>query len=232
MRFIKVFIISLLFFIPVSAFAYDQILDTGASQTTGFGISYKFSSYFKADQSFIITTSSVSLYQIRVYIRKTGTPSSPLIISLSETRNGPALASTTITAAELTTDYAQYTLNFNTSYELTEDATYHITFRQDDGDLSNEYYIGLDTANTYPNGAFTYWDDSLAWHDDTQDMPMILLGSTGGAPPASTPISVFSFWVLITLGSAFAFFMIPYIATKLVGVISKKSKYAFFRRFR
>lgn len=87
-----------------------------------------------------------------LYLRKTGSPPTPLTVEIRSTLNGAALASTTIPSSAVTTSYSLVTASFPSAVALDSGSTYYLVATTPSNDGSNYYQWGARSGNTYGGG--------------------------------------------------------------------------------
>lgn len=121
----------------------------------------------KIAQTFTMVSTPRAINSIDVDLRKQGSPTDNVKVSIYATSGGTptgsALAYGTKSGSSLTTSFVTYTITLDTPIDLTNGTVYAVVFERD-GSLnnSNYYQSGLDTGNPYASGTALY-DQGGGW---------------------------------------------------------------------
>jgi len=133
-------------------------------------------------------SSTLSKCGVRLVLKKEGSPVNNVVVELRTTRDGTAIASTSINGVGLTTSLADYGLFFSTPITLTADTPYFIYVGVDaNRSESNRYHAGW--ASTYAD-SYGYYLQSGGWvGDPPNDLQFALYqAETPSSTPSSTPV--------------------------------------------
>jgi hypothetical protein len=99
------------------------------------------------------------LSKLELYIKKTGTPTNDLTISIRSSPTGTDLTTINIPPSSITTTYTWTEIDIPDT-SVTPGNTYYITLHTTGGDSSNCYTWGFGYYTPYTNGVFWYSGNS------------------------------------------------------------------------
>lgn len=152
----------------------------------------RFETYYAAFATQSFQPTVAFLTSMDLYVKKTGSPSTALTVSVRSSLTGGLLGSTTIPAASITTSYALTTATFASAVPMTPGSTYYIVLTSGAMSASNNYQWGARSGNTYANGGAyqnnvsqsnwdgrfeTYYINGLIKVDTTTKASPIVLGA-------------------------------------------------------
>lgn len=133
-----------------------------------------------ASQSFQVTTGSLPMTAIRLYMKKFGSPANLTVRIVSDNAGSPggsALWSGTLNASLVTTNFTYITLNVSPSLTLTPNTKYWIVFDSSTAS-SAKYYVTAMTNNAYSYGVAKL---SSGWNSTNGGTWSTVSPSTGDA---------------------------------------------------
>ncbi|MFA6065510.1 MAG: VWA domain-containing protein [archaeon] len=116
-----------------------------------------------AGQSFV--PASNTIYAIGINVKKTGSPSSDLVVRLRSTLQGADIATATISRNSITTSYAWYTASFASNISLDPTQAYYIVLTTASSSSTKYYSWAGITSNPYAGGNSYQETSSLATTD-------------------------------------------------------------------
>ena len=132
-------------------------------------------------QSFRLS-SSCNLSRARIYLKKVGNPGDlSVAIGAQAEGGGPGdgnLGSATIETLDVSTNWAWYTVEFNSFPVLAAFKPYYLQFSAE-GDANNYYLFQVDGNGAFP-GESAWSKDESDWQVLTSDIPFLVWGSEPG----------------------------------------------------
>jgi hypothetical protein len=104
-------------------------------------------------QSFIPTVSTLT--RVELYMRKTGSPPTDVVLSIRSSISGADLVSISKPASAISTTNSWVEFDF-TDLPVTPGNTYYLVLKTTSGTSTNCYYWGYGTGSPYANGALWY----------------------------------------------------------------------------
>ena len=123
-----------------------EVLD---QQQTQYNSNYAFYTTRWCGQSFIPTVTSLT--RVEVYIRKTGTPASDMVLSIRSSLRGADLVSVSKPASQIPTTISWVEFDFS-DLTVTPGSTYYLVLRTSGGSSTSCYYWGYGSSTPYTNG--------------------------------------------------------------------------------
>ena len=108
-------------------------------------------------QSFIPTMNTLT--RVDLYMKKTGSPSSDITISIKDSLTGPDLTSVLKSEGDIPTSVDWLSFDFP-DIDIIPGETYFIVFGSNGGSIISSYNIGFSYGNQYPDGSLWYSGDS------------------------------------------------------------------------
>lgn len=152
-----------------TSIAEDSNADTGSNFALGNG------TITRQAQAFANGPNAQNLTRVRARLKKVGSPTGNLTVSLyaitgsfgsTATPTGAALAtSVNFSVADLTTSYLNYEIAFNTQYNMAASTNYFVSFEYSGGDGSNYVDVAGNTTGTHAGNRASFsgsWTASAA----------------------------------------------------------------------
>jgi hypothetical protein len=112
-------------------------------------------------QAFTPTVSSLT--SVQLYMRKTGSPPSDVVLSVRSSATGADLVSLSKPASQIPTSISWVTFDLN-DLTVSPGSTYYLVLRTSGGSSTNCYYWGYGSGTPYANGAlWTSYDSGSTW---------------------------------------------------------------------
>ena len=144
----------------------------GISQwSANVGISFADDADYRAQS---IKGTGQPLTHIGLYLKRNGSPSASITISVRETLGGPNLSTATFAPGEVSSSYSEVYKTLSTTVTLTNGQTYYIVLQPTATDASNFYYIAENKygSNRYVNNPYrdgTKYSYSGSWSSNAND---------------------------------------------------------------
>lgn len=152
-------------------------ITTGGTVNSAFG-QVAPSNNVKLAQTFSLA-SDASIESIKVYLKKSGSPSDNVLVSIQSTSGGDPSGTVigsqlSLDGTTLTTSYVEYTFTYSTRPSLSASTTYAVVLERSGSTSDTDYYLwNADIANPYASGVSKFYRSS--WNTDSgTDQTLVL----------------------------------------------------------
>lgn len=164
-----------------AVFVCDSSSDAVLASNSGTGeallIFGKTTGYVRIQQAATLCVgSTVLLSKLILKMKKVGSPTDNVVVTVRDGSDGNILATATLAASSLTTSYANYTLTLDNELIVPKNAGYYVQLARD-GSLDNTNYYQMEGGGNGLSG-FAKVFDGTTWNGGMSDFNMSFLMTT------------------------------------------------------